>query len=66
MDGPAGRPTDNPPDADGLGVNHWSVPELTVPVYWQPGQQTSQWFGLDPDLDPKWRTGTVANTRYDW
>jgi hypothetical protein len=32
-DGPAGRPADNPPNPDGLGDLHRSVPELTVRVY---------------------------------
>jgi len=35
IDGPA----DNTPNSDGLGVDHRSVPELTVPVYWQHGPQ---------------------------
>ena len=26
-DGPAGRPADNPPNSDGLGVYHGTVPE---------------------------------------
>jgi len=29
MDGPAGRPADNPPNSDRLGVYHQTVPELT-------------------------------------
>jgi len=30
MDGPAGQPADNPPNSDGLGVYHRTVPELKV------------------------------------
>jgi hypothetical protein len=39
-----------------------TVPGLTVPMYWQPGLPSCQQFGFDPDQDPKWRSGTVANT----
>jgi hypothetical protein len=62
-DGPAGRPADNPPNPDGLGDWHRNVPELTVRVCWQPGPPICQRFGYDPDPDPMWRAGTVANTR---
>jgi hypothetical protein len=31
-DGPAGQPADNPPNPDGLGDLHRTVPELTVRV----------------------------------
>jgi len=34
IDGPAGPPADNPPNLDGLGVDHWTVPRLTVCMYW--------------------------------
>jgi len=61
MDGPAGWPADNRPNSDGLGFHHWTVPELTVGVYWKPRPPSSPWFGLDPDPDPKWRSGTIAN-----
>jgi len=61
-DGPAGRPADNPPNPDGLGDLYRTVPELTVPVCWQPGPPIWQWFGFDLDPDLKWRSGTVANT----
>jgi len=64
-DGPAGQPADNPPNPDGLGHLHRTVPELTVRVCWQPGPPIWEWFGFDPDPDPKWRSGTVANTRND-
>jgi len=36
--------------------------ELTVRVYWHPVQPIWQWLGFDPDPDPKWWSGTVANT----
>jgi len=61
-DGPAGRPTDNPPNSDGLGVNNWTVPELMVQVYEQPRPPIWQGFGSNLDMVPKWRSGTVANT----
>jgi hypothetical protein len=61
-DGPAGRPTDNPPNPDGLWDLHRTVPELTVQVCWQPGLPIWQQFGFDPNRHPKWRSGTVANT----
>jgi len=56
------RPANNPPNSDGLGVYHGTVPEWAVRVYWWPGTPIWQRFGLDPDPDPKWRSGTVANT----
>jgi len=62
MDGPAGWPTDNPPNSDGLGVYHRTIPQLTVWVDWQPGPPIWPLFGLDPDLDPKSLSGAVANT----
>jgi len=62
MDGPAGRPTDNPPNSDRLGVYHRTVPELTVQGYWQSGWPIWQQFRLFPDPDPKWLSGTVRNT----
>jgi len=66
MDGPAGRPADNPPNLDRLRVYHRNVPELNVRVYWQPGLLIWQRLSLGPDLDPTWRSWTVANTRsYD-
>jgi len=61
-DGPAGRPADNPPNADGLGDLHRTIPEFSVRVCWQPGPPIRQQFGSDPDPVPKWRSGTVANT----
>jgi len=63
MDEHAGWPTGDPPIPDWLGVYHWTVPELTVQVHWQPGLPIWQLFRLDPDPDPKWRSGTVANTK---
>jgi len=63
MDGPAGRPADNLPNSDWLVVYYWTVPELTVRVYWQAGSPIWQLFCSDPDLDPKWDSGTIANTR---
>jgi len=62
IDGPAGRPADNPPNSDGLAVFHGTVPEWAVQVYWWPGPPIWQQFSLDRDQDPKWRSGTVANT----
>jgi len=62
MDEPTGWPTDNPPNSDGLGVYHQTVPDSTVRVYRQPGLRISQQLGLDLDPDPKWRSGTVGNT----
>ena len=32
-DGPAGQPADNPPNSDGWGVLHRTLPELLVRVY---------------------------------
>jgi len=62
MNGPAGRPADNLPNSDGLGVYHRTVPELTVCVYGQPATPIWQRLGLDPDPDPKWQSGIVGNT----
>jgi len=63
-DGPAGRPADNPPNLDKLGDLHRTVSEMTVRGYSQPGPTMWQKFGSDQDPDPKWRSGTVANTMY--
>jgi len=62
VDWPAGRPADNPPSSDGLGVHHRTIPEFTVRVYWRHGPPIWQRFGLDPDPDPKWQSQTVATT----
>jgi len=62
IDGPSGRPADNLPNSDGLGVYHGTVPEWEVRVNWWPGPPIWQRFGLDPNPDPKWRSGNVANT----
>jgi hypothetical protein len=45
-----------------LGVYLWTVPKLTVWVYWQPGLPIWQWCNLDADPHPKWPSGPVANT----
>jgi len=62
-DGPAGQPTDNPPNSDGLGAIHRTVPELTAQVYLQPGPRIGWWFGSNPDPDLKRWSETVAYTR---
>jgi hypothetical protein len=62
IDGPAGRPTDNPPNSDWLGVYHRTVPKLMFWVNWQPRRPISQRFGSDTDTDPKWWSRTVGNT----
>ena len=61
-EGHTGRPAENPPNPDWLGDLHRKVPELAVRVCWQPGLPIWQRLGFDPDPDPKWRSGTVANT----
>jgi len=58
------RPADNPPNWDGLGVCHRTVPELIVRVYWPVESPIWPRFGLDPDLDQMLRSGIVANTRH--
>jgi len=65
IDGPAGWPAENTPNVDVLGDFHRTVPELTVRVNWQPGLPIWQQFGLDPNVDPKWWSATVAHTT-DW
>jgi hypothetical protein len=62
-DGHAWRPADNPPNPNGLADLHRTVPELTVRVCRHPGPPIWQLFGSDRDLDAKWRSGTVANSR---
>ena len=52
IDGPAGRPADNPPNPVWLGDFHQTVPELTIRVYLQSGLPVWQQFSLDLDLDP--------------
>ena len=64
-DGPARRPADNPPNPGGLGDLHRTVPKFTVRVCWQPRPPIWQRLGCDPDPEPKWRSGTIANTRYN-
>jgi len=61
-DGPAGLPTDNPPNSEWLGDIHRTVTEFTVQVYRQPGPPSCEWFGSYPDPDAKWGSGTIANT----
>ena len=63
-DEPGVRPANNPPNSDGLEDLHWTVPESTVQVYWRPGPPIWQPFDSDPDPNPKWLSGTVANTIY--
>ena len=60
----AGRPAYNPPNWDRLGVYHGTVPEWAVRVDWRPGPPIWQRFGLDPDPDLKWQSGTIANSMY--
>jgi hypothetical protein len=48
-----------------LGDMHLTVPKLTVQVDWHPRPPIWQRFGSDPALDPKWRSGTVANTYWN-
>jgi hypothetical protein len=61
-DGPAGWPSDNPPNSDRVEDLHRTVPELIVQVYWIPGLRIWQQCGSDLDLDLKWRSRTNANT----
>jgi hypothetical protein len=62
IDGLAGWLADNWSNPDGLGIYYWTIPELKVQVYWQPGPTIWQWFGWDPDSDQQSSSGTVANT----
>jgi len=55
---------DNPPNSDGLGVYHRTLPELTVWLYRHLRLPIWQRFGLDPDPDPKWPSGTIAHTTH--
>jgi hypothetical protein len=64
IDGPAGRPADNPPNSDGLGDYHGTVPEWAVCICWRPRAPIWQQFSLDLNLDPKWRSGTSADSIY--
>jgi len=57
-DGLAEWPSNNPPNPDGLGDFHRTMPELTVRDDWQPGQPIWQQFCSDPDADPRLRSGT--------
>jgi len=61
MDGPTGRPPDNPSNSNRLGGHHWIVLELTVWDEWQPGTPSWQRFGFDPELNQVWWSGTIAN-----
>jgi len=61
-DGPAGRLADNQLNSAGLGDFHWTTPDLTVQVYWQPGPPINQRFRSNLDPDRKWQSGTVTNT----
>jgi len=64
MDGPAGQPAHNLPNSNQLRVYHRSVLDSMVWVFWQPGTPIWQCFGLDLDPDRKWRSGTIANTKW--
>jgi len=61
MDGPSGRPGDNPPNSDRLGVDHPTVSGLMVRVYCHPGPPIWQWCGVDPDLSPSWPFKFILN-----
>jgi len=41
---------------------HWTVPKLTVRVYWRPTPSIWQQFSSNLNPDPKRQSGTVANT----
>jgi len=62
IDRPARWPSDNPPNSDGFWVYHGTVPEWAVRLDWRHGPPIWERFGLDPDPDRKWRSGTDANT----
>ena len=62
IDGPAVQPAENTPNSDRLGVYHQTVHGLTVQVYRRPRPPIWQKLGLNLDLDPKWRSGTVTKT----
>jgi len=64
--GPAGWPTDNTPSSGGLEDFHRTVNESMVRDYSKPGPRIWQWFSSDPDPDPKWWSGIVANTTHCW
>jgi hypothetical protein len=66
IDGPAGRPADNPPISDGWGVYNGTVPEWAVRVDWPSGPTIWQWFGFDLDPDPKLQSGNVATPIEGW
>jgi len=63
-DGPAGRPTDDPTNSGRLGDFDQTVPELMVPVCWQPGPPNWQRFGFYLGPDPNRQSQNVANTIY--
>jgi len=66
MDGPTGRPSDDPPNSDRLGVYHRTVHMLKVKVDWRPAPHSWQQLGLDLDPDPMWRSGNIANTNQEY
>jgi len=43
-------------------VYRQTVPELTIWDHWRPGLLSWQLFGLNPDRDPEWGSGSVGNT----
>jgi len=53
---------DNQRNSNRLRDLHRTVNELTVRVHWQHRLPIGQRFGFDPDPDPKWRSGTIADT----
>jgi len=53
-----------PPNPEELGVYHRIIPELSVQAYQQPEPLIWHRFDLDPDLDPKWRSWTIANIHH--
>jgi len=63
-DGPAGQHADYPPKLDRLGHVHQTIYKLTVRVYWRPWPHIWRRYCANPDLDPKWRSGTIGNTGY--
>jgi hypothetical protein len=61
-DGPAGQPADNPPNWNRLAAVHWTIPKLTVRVYWRPRPHLCWRVNSIADPDPKRRSWTLANT----
>jgi hypothetical protein len=64
--GLTGWPAETLPNSGRFGDYCWTVPNLTVQVYWHPGPPVLQLFSSDLDPDLKQQSRTMANTMHQF